>query len=370
MKDKKTLFKKYSDVIFLFIASRLVFLFIWFLAGNSFHLLTEFYDSDMYNNIAKNGYAKDYLTAFFPMIPLIIRFLSGYGLLFINQVCFFISMVLLKKLTEEEYKSKNTLLVLFIFAFSPVAYFSLICYTESIFFCLTLAAFYLFVKNKYPWLMGILIGLSVFTRNTGSIVFFAIFAGMVIRWFRKETKFTDIILAYVPATLISVLFPIYLQVKFGNWKMFVDCQYDNWLKVRSNVINTYIESFKMIFTDTYDFDIYTLTLFRVNEIITTLITFFFLFLCIKEFKKLKKIDAVSVVSVLILIMSIVIFSSTIHDPNTSAPTRSFYRYYTGMFPAFTLLYDLHPKFAAILTIITAFSGCVISGIFFKAAYFY
>ena len=366
---KDNVFKKYTDVILLFTASRIAFLLLFLLAGNPFSLLTDFFDSHLYTQIANNGYTDGYLTAFFPMIPLIIRFCTGYGLLVVNQICFLFSLVILKK-TLEEYKSQNIQMVLFMFAFSPVSYFSIICYTESIFFFLTLFAFYLFMKNKYPWLMGILIGLSVFTRNTGSIVFFAIFAGMCIRWFRKETKFLDIILAYVPATLISVLYPIYLQVKFGNWKIFVDCQYTNWLKVRSNVINTYITSFKMIFTDTYEFDIYTLTLFRINEIITVLISLFFIFLCIKEFKKLKKFDAVSVVAALILLMSIVIFASTIHDPKTSAPTRSFYRYYMGMFPAFTMLYDLSPKFMPALAIVSILASFFISVIFFKASYFY
>lgn len=367
---KNNLLKKYADVILLFLISRICFLLIFFLAGNPFSLLINFFDSSMYASIAYGGYSEDYLTAFFPMIPLLYRFCTGYGLLVINQICFFFSMVLLKKLMDEEYKSKNTLVVLFIFALSPVGYFSLICYTESIFFFLTLSAFYLFVKNKYPWLMGILIGLSVFTRNTGSIVFFAIFAGMVIRWIKKENKFRDIIFAYVPATLISVLYPIYLQIHFGSWKIFVDIQYSRWLKVRSNVFKTFLESFKMIFTGTYEFDIYTLTLFRINEVLTTVIVIFLLCLSVKEFKKLKKIDPASVVSVLIVFMSVIIFSSTIHDPNTSAPTRSFYRYYMGMFPAFTLLYDVHPKIMTAIAIVSAFSSLMISVIFFKAAYFY
>ena len=367
---ENTRFKKYADVFFLFLASRICFLLLFYFSGTPLSNLIHQLDSDMYNRIADNGYTDSYLTAFFPMIPLIIRFLSGYGLIAVNQICFFVSLVLLKKIMDEEYKSKNTSIVLLIFAFSPVSYFALVCYTESVFFFLTLFAFYLFMKNKYPWLMGIIIGLSVFTRNTGSIVFFAIFAGMVIRWFRKETKFLDIIWAYVPATLISVLYPIYLQVRFGSWKIFVDSQYEYWFKVRSNLFNTYLVSFKMIFTDTYEYDIYTLTLFRVNEIITILITVFLLCLCIKEFKNLKKINAVSAVSVLILIMSIVLFSSTIHDPAISSPTRSFYRYYAGMFPVFTLLYDLNPKLIAGIAIISGFSSCVMSVLFYRGLFFY
>ena len=370
MDKTKSLIKKYSDVIAMFLASRVCFLVIIFITGKTIPELIHLFDSELYYQISQNGYDQEFLTAFFPMVPLIMRCLTGYGLLIVNQICLFISMVLLKKLLEDEYKSSVAKFVLLIFAFSPVSYFSLIGYTESIFFVLTLASFYLFVKNKFPWLMGILLGLSVFTRNTGSIVFFALFAGMVIRWIRKETKFTDILLAYVPATIISVLYPIYLQVKFGNWKIFVDCQYDNWIKVHSNLFKTYYLSLKTIFTNEYEFDIYTMPLFKANEIITILITGFLIFLCIKEFKRIKKCDTGSIVSVLIVIMSIVIFASTIMDPTHHAPTRSYYRYFLGMFPAFTLLHDLNPKLINALVIISVFFGVLISAIFFRGTYFY
>lgn len=368
--NKKGFFKKYTDVIVCFLVSRLCFALILILCKRTVPELTRFFDGELYYEISVNGYNKNHLTAFFPLIPLIYRYLTGYGLLVVNQICLFISMVILKKIISEEYKCPSASAVILVFAFSPVSYFSLVAYTESVFFVLTLSAFYLFMKNKYPLLMGILLGLSVFTRNTGSIVFFALFIGMVIRWIKKQTKFWDIVIAYVPATLISLIFPVYLQVKFGNWKVFVDCQYENWLKVHSNFFKTYYSSFKMIFTNEYNYDIYTLTLFRINEIITILITLFLLFLCVKEIKKLKKFDPVSVVSVLVILMSIVICSSTIMDPAESAPTRSFYRYYLGMFPAFTLLYSLHPKLIDALVVISAFSGLVLSAIYFKASFFY
>ena len=370
MEKKQGLIKKYADVIALFLASRACFAVILLISGKTVPELVYLFDSELYRQIAENGYYKDFLTAFFPMIPLIMRFLTGYGLVVINQICLFITMVLLKKLLEEDAKSPSAKYILLIFSFSPVAYFSLTGYTESIFFVLTLGAFYLFVKNKLPLLMGILLGLSVFTRNTGSIVFFALFIGMVIRWIRKETKFTDIIIAYVPATLISLIYPVYLQVRFGNWKIFVDCQYDNWLKIHSNFFKTYLISFKMIFTNAYDYDVYTLTLFRINEIITILMTIFLICLCVKEFKKLKKLDAVSVVSVLVMLLSVVIFATTIMDPVYNSPTRSFYRYYCGMFPAFTLLGDLNPKIINALVIISAFAGLVMSAIFFRGTFFY
>ena len=368
--ERKKLLRNYVDVIAVFLASRVCFIVIIFLAGKSISELPEVFDGGLYNMIAENGYNQVHLTNFFPMIPLIIRYLGGYALIAINQICLFISMVLLKKLLENEHKTSSAGLILLIFAFSPVSYFSFVEYTESIFFVLSFSAFYLFVKNKLPWLMGILLGLSVFTRNTGSIVFFALFIGMVIRWIRKETGFLNIIAAYVPATIISILYPVYLQFTFGSWKVFLDVQFDNWYRERSNLFKTYCTSFKMLFTDAYEFDIYSLTLFRINEVMTILITAFLLCLCVKEIRKLKNISLPSIVSVLVIVFSIVLISSTINPPEVAAPTRSFYRYYLGMFPAFTLLYDLNPKIVNPLVIIFAFSGIVISYIFFKGIFFY
>lgn len=366
----KSIIKKYSDVIIVFLVSRVIFSAFIILSGLPYSDILNLFDCENYNWIARYGYARQTVTAFFPMIPIIIHFLGDYGAVAVNQVCLFFSMVILKKLLHDEFKCPNDRLIMTIFAFSPVSYFSLVVYTESIFFFLTLSSYYLFVKNKYPLLMGLLIGLSVFTRNTGSIVFFAIFAGMVIRLWKKKTKMRDIFLAYIPATLISLIYPVYLQITYNNWKLFVDCQFENWLRFRSNVFTTYYESFKMLFLNEYNYDIYSLTLFRANEFLTIVITFFLIFLCIKEVKKLKKISLPSVIAVLVSIMSIIIFSTTIVDPSVNSPTRSFYRYYLGMFPYFTLLIDLDKRFLNILAVLSAFSGCMISFIFFSGSFFY
>ncbi|MBR3082378.1 MAG: hypothetical protein IKH06_05930, partial [Clostridiales bacterium] len=62
---KENIFKKYADVILLFLASRIGFLLLFLLAGNPFSLLTDFFDSNMYTQIATGGYSQEYLMAFF-----------------------------------------------------------------------------------------------------------------------------------------------------------------------------------------------------------------------------------------------------------------------------------------------------------------
>ena len=105
MEKKQGVIKKYADVIALFLVSRICFAVILLVSGKTVPELVYLFDSELYRQIAENGYYKDFLTAFFPMIPLIMRFLTGYGLIVINQICLFISMVLLKKLLEEDAKS-------------------------------------------------------------------------------------------------------------------------------------------------------------------------------------------------------------------------------------------------------------------------
>ena len=369
---RKSIIKRYADVAAVFLASRICFLIIAFVQHATIINLIYLLDSKAYIHIANNGYNMIHLTAFFPMLPLLFRYLGEYGVLALNQVCLFLSMLALKDILNEEYNCKYTSHILIIFAFSPVSYISLTGYTESLFFFLTITAYYLFAKNKYPWLMGIMIGFSVCTRNTGSIIFFAVFIGMVIRWFKKKTKILDIIVAYVPATVLSLVYPVYLQLEFNNWKLFVDIQYDIWNRSSSNLFMTMFVSLKMIFTDEYagNFDIKSLTLFRVNEVLTILITVLFICLCIKEIKKFRNMTETSVVAVLIAAASVYIYTSAIGDPNVNAPTGSCFRYYLAMFPVFTLLYDLHPRLIDALVIVFVFASLAVSGIFYKNVFFY
>jgi hypothetical protein len=89
---------------------------------------------------------------------------------------------------------ENISLALAVVAVSPLALFTSIEYTESLFLFFTVFAFYLFIQDKYHFAMGILLGLSVLTRNTGSLLFFAIFIGMVVRAVRDRNNIQNALL--------------------------------------------------------------------------------------------------------------------------------------------------------------------------------
>ena len=101
--------KKHKDVILLFLASRLIFIPLIFLAGNTYAGLINCFDGELYATIARDGYGDDALKAFFPMIPLLIKFIGIYGTVVINNICFLVSLFILKAIIG---KSRNKLLIL------------------------------------------------------------------------------------------------------------------------------------------------------------------------------------------------------------------------------------------------------------------
>ena len=226
-------------------------------------------------------------------------------------------------------------------------------------------------------LMGVVLGLSVASRNTGSLLFFAIFAGMVMRMIRSreyKTWIKNIILCYVPATAISLIYPVFLQIRFGNWKMFMDCQYGFWLRVKSNIFKTIWVSLQVVFTDTYKYGGETdaIVLYKINEAFSLLLMALLVFLIIREIRLMRrggKFSVPSVVAVIYSVLFIIALCMTIRDPEYNAPTACYYRYYASLFPMYLGLGRFSEKTVqicmfttALITLLTASVFCL--GVFF------
>lgn len=356
----------FTEVLLYFGVSRLFFALIILLSTTGFKVFSLF-DAEHYISIARYGYYHESVTAFFPMMPILIRFLSIPGAIIVNNLCFYGSLVFLRKLGL----SKEMLLV---FALSPIGFFSTLLYTEGVYVFLSIIALYLYVNRKLPLLMGVIIGLSVLTRSTGALLFFAVFIGMCIDLYKKKTKLSSIVIAYIPATILSLAYPVFLQVKFGNWKLFIDCQYDYWIRISSNIFKTTWMSLKMAFTDSYPFeDTFSEVLSRSNEILTLLIFIFLMYLvinCALSQIKASKLDSYLVVLIVYAILSIIAFNATVRDPNLDAPTISLYRYYFGVVSLYILgdrLPDLAKRITLYATLLISF---ITSFMFSIGTYFY
>ena len=366
-----------KDVFILFALSRLLFAAVLLIAQRSYGDVLLLFDAEHYRNVAAIGYREEYMAACFPMAPLFIRFLGHVGAVIVNHIAFFFSLYFLKQIVLKMNVDAKAYYVLSLVAFSPLALFISLEYTEALFFFFTVAAFYLFVNKANPVLMGVVLGLSVATRNTGSLLFFAIFVGMVMQMVRsKEYKkgIRDIILAYVPATAISLIFPVFLQIRFGNWKMFMDCQYGYWLRVKSNMFKTVWVSLEVLFTDKYKYggEIDAIVLYKINEAFSLLLMALLIFLIVREIlimRKAGKASIPSVVAVIYSVLFIIALCMTIRDPEYNAPTACYYRYYASLFPLYLGLGRFKEKTVqicmfttALITLLTASVFCL--GVFF------
>ena len=378
MEKVKKFFTDNKDVFLLFALSRLLFAAVLLIAQKSYADVLLLFDAEHYRNVAAIGYQKEYMTACFPMAPLVIRYLGHVGAVIVNHLAFFFSLVFLKQLILKMKVEAKACYVLALVAFSPLALFISLEYTEALFFFFTVTAFYLYVTRRNPLLIGVVLGLSVATRNTGSLLFFAIFVGMVMEMIRsKEYKkwIKNIVIAYVPATAISLIYPIFLQIRFGNWKLFMDCQYGYWLRIKSDIFKTIWVSLQVVFTDTYKYggEMDAIVLFKINEAFSLLLMALLIFLIVREIlimKRAGKISIPSVVAVIYSVLFIIALCMTIRDPEYNAPTACYYRYYASLFTLYLGLGRFKEKTVQICMFITMLITLLTASVFCLGVFFF
>ena len=378
MEKVKKFFTDNKDVFLLFALSRLLFAAVLLIAQKSYADVLLLFDAEHYRNVAAIGYQEEYMTACFPMAPLVIRYLGHVGAVIVNHLAFFFSLVFLKQLILKMKVEAKACYVLALAAFSPLALFISLEYTEALFFFFTVTAFYLYVTRRNPLLIGVVLGLSVATRNTGSLLFFAIFVGMVMEMIRsKEYKkwIKNIVLAYIPATAISLIYPIFLQIRFGNWKLFMDCQYGYWLRIKSDIFKTIWVSLQVVFTDTYKYggEMDAIVLFKINEAFSLLLMALLIFLIVREIlimKRAGKISIPSVVAVIYSVLFIIALCMTIRDPEYNAPTACYYRYYASLFTLYLGLGRFKEKTVQICMFGTMLITLLTASVFYLGVFFF
>lgn len=334
-----------------FVISRFfLFIFLFMAWGTD---LVGLWDCEHYIHIAYNGYTDDYLYAFFPLIPLLIRLIGPFGVVILNQILSIILAYIFLDVSKNILKDENSIFAARLWLWSPIAVFTLICYTETLFIFLTLISFYLYKKKKYYVLLGFLLGLSVMCRNTGSLLFFTLFGFMFFDFIKKKESILNIFKVYIPATIISCIYPIYLQIVARNWKIFVDIQYSFWQKSHCNFFTLFtkistIEKAPSITKPLFYFDYIFIMCFLV----------FILYLIIKNIKKVEYSEML-----VFLFLSFLAITSTCKYIGN--PVASYYRYLFGTFPLFFVL----PKKKWILNISMIFSQ-IIGLLFIFSIYYY
>ena len=113
------------------------------------------WDGIHFTQIALNGYQYEHNCAFFPLYPLLLRFIGKIfsipiaGIL-INLITFSISFIYLYKLTILKLKDeKFAFLTVKLFAITPALPFHCALYSESTFTCLFIVGYYEFICKRY-----------------------------------------------------------------------------------------------------------------------------------------------------------------------------------------------------------------------------
>ena len=193
-------------------------------------------------------------------------------------------------------------------------------------------------------------------------------------WLTKKTSFKNIVIAYIPATLISLIFPIYLQVTLGSWKVFLDCQYDYWVKVKSNIVKTTIMSIKMIFTDAYPtIDFGDKLVSVINEVLSLIMLaamLTFIIMVAVRIIKSHKLEIEDFTLAVYILLSLLIINGTVRDPMLDTPTTSFYRYYFGIFAIFLMYRRSKTNVQQLATILTVGISLMTSYVFCIGLFFY
>lgn len=245
--------KKLFLIILLFLAWRINLFFISYLGpllidkwGNRFPYSEELlistklpywlwswgnFDGVHYLTIAKSFYSAYFTQTFFPLYPLLIRFVSKLiffnndfvSAFFISNTFFLCSLFLFSKLIRLNGYGKNLTWILLFYIFFPTSYYFGSIYTESLFILLIFASFYF--AHKKRWLIASVCGiLASATRLFGILMIFALLTEYLIQYKNKKKPIRPLIYIFCLVPLGLVAYSYYLKVAFGDSLLFWHAQ--------------------------------------------------------------------------------------------------------------------------------------------------
>jgi hypothetical protein len=180
------------------------------------------WDGGHYLKIAQSGYQNLQDTAFFPLYPLLVKFLGGilfgnYLLagLVISNASFLVFLYILNNLSEILNKQKNLDLV-FLYILFPASFFAVSFYSEGLFLLVSTLALLYFLRRQY-WGAYLLAAISAITRPFGIILVFAMFVSEVFK-ILKNKESPKLFLRPAVHLLIGVsLFVVYANFLFTKF---------------------------------------------------------------------------------------------------------------------------------------------------------
>ena len=214
-------------------------------------------DADYFFNTASQGYVGGRYM-FFPLYPLLILFFSKIANnnfispgLFVSWISIFVGIILFYKLVKLDYKkdiAQRTILYLLIF---PMSFFFLSYYSESLFFLVTVSAFY--YARKQNWLLA---GIFGFFASLTRLIGVLLLPVLLFEYFyQKKFKFKEVKKDVLSLTLIPLgltTFCLYLYQKTGDFFAFLHAyNATNWPEkayLKLNIFKTLYNGLKFLVT--------------------------------------------------------------------------------------------------------------------------
>lgn len=195
--------------------------------------------------IARNGYLLELQFAFFPLLPMVSRFLGiglaeNFGLgkfisieplmavigIVFSNICHYFATVILYKLTLLLFKSRRyarTTALLFIFNAASVQLSSM--YTEAPFALFSFAGIYAFYQNQL-FVASLIWALASATRSNGIVLIGFFFYDLLVTLFFGKKGFIHLVIKTVK-TLIYSLISISTFLAFQYYAYSIYCLIDN-----------------------------------------------------------------------------------------------------------------------------------------------
>src|ERR1700730_11172575 len=185
------------------------------------------WDSAHYLAIAQHGYPKEgnavFLVCYFPLYPFFTRIVAFafqiqdllVAAFLVSNVAFGVALVFLKELANLDFEPPVADIALVFCVAFPVGYFFHIAYTESLFFALSLGAFYFARKGRW-WAAGVLGFFLGMTRLPG----FALAPALIVEYlYQRQFKLRDVRWNSIFTLLPALGFGVYLAM---NYVLFSD----------------------------------------------------------------------------------------------------------------------------------------------------
>lgn len=323
------------------------------------------FDGTHYLSIAKDGYFQ-YEHAFFPLFPLLIRYIEKIlritylqSALIIVPVFLVASFFFLYKLAMLDLKKKSARWVIALLLAFPTSFFLLSVYSESLFLALSIGSFY--AARKKRWVIaGILGGLASATRFVGIFLFIA----LIVEYFYQNRSKEDIVnkirvfiknawgIFLIPLGLLSYMY--YLHRSIGDAFSFIHSQSafganrsSGEIILLPQVLFRYANILLTIPTSNYDFWI------ALFELVMFFLFLFFLIIRIRTMR-----------------MSYLIYSFfVVIVPTLSGTLSSEPRYLLAGFPMFIFLATIEREWVKYMLLVTGIILEVMLASLFLRGYF-